>query len=212
MLRQLDGADAAARAWALWRTAGSHRIRGVSRQVRKRNEQTRKKLLEEAESLLEARLRNGPGDAGPGDADPGDAESWLVLSQVYQSRITGMVSGMRFGRRASETLDKALELDPENPRILYLKGVSLLMAPGPFGDREEALRHLARAVSRFRAESGSASAAISWGEPEAFAFLGLAHAREDDPVRAREHYERALALAPEFAWVRNRLLPDLPPP
>ena len=85
----------------------------MSRQVRKRNERTRKKLLEEAESLLEARLRNGPGDAGPGDADPGDAESWLVLSQVYQSRITGIVSGMRFGRRASETLDKALELDPE---------------------------------------------------------------------------------------------------
>ena len=88
------------------------------------------------------------------------------------------------------------------------------MAPGPFGDREEALRHLERAVSRFRAESESRSpsAAVSWGEPEAFAFLGLAHAREDDPVRAREHYERVLALAPEFAWVRNRLLPDLPPP
>ena len=50
---------------------------------------------------------------------------------------------------------------------------------------------------------------IWWGEPEAHAFLGLSHARENERDQARAAYERALELEPGFAWVRERLLPDL---
>ena len=200
VLEALGETDDVTRAWALWRVAGMHRIRGVDRRTKRRHERVRKPLLEEAESLMKARI----------EADPNDAEAHLVLSQVYQARITGMMSGMRFGRRAGETLDRALELAPGDPRPLYLKGVSQLMAPGPFGNREEARRNLEAAVARFA--EGAPPGVYWWGEPEAHAFLGLSHARENERDQARAAYERALELEPGFAWVRERLLPDLESP
>ena len=193
-LAGLSETDDVTRAWALWRVASMHRIRDVDRGTKRRHERVRKPLLEEAESLMKARI----------EADPNDAGAHLVLSQVYQERITGMMSGMRWGRRAGETLDRALELAPEDPRALYLKGVNQLMAPGPFGNKEEARRNLEDAVARF--DEGE----FWWGEPEAHAFLGLSYAREKEHDKAREAYERALELEPEFDWVRDRLLPDLP--
>ena len=199
-LEALGETDDVTRAWALWRVAGMHRIRDVDRQTKRRHERIRKPLLEEAEALMKARI----------EADPNDAEAHLVLSQVYQGRITGMMSGMRFGRRAGETLDRALELAPGDPRALYLKGVSQLMAPGPFGNREEARRNLEAAVARFA--EGAPEGVFWWGEPEAHAFLGLSYARENERERARAAYKRALALEPRFDWVRKRLLPDLEKP
>ena len=196
-LEALGETDDVTRAWALWRVASMHRVRGVSRQVKRRREPIRKELLEEAESLMKARI----------EADPNDAGAHLVLSQVYQERITGMMSGMRFGRRAGETLDRALELAPGDPRALYLKGVNQLMAPGPFGNKEEARRNLEAAVARFA--EGAPEGAFWWGEPEAHAFLGLSYARENERDPARTHYERALELEPGFDWVRDSLLPDL---
>lgn len=196
-LEALGETDDVTRAWALWRVASMHRVRGVSRQVKRRREPIRKVLLQEAESLMKARI----------EADPNDAAAHLVLSQVYQERITGMMSGMRFGRRAGETLDRALELAPGDPRPLYLKGVNQLMAPGPFGNKEEARRNLEAAVARFA--EGAPADAFWWGEPEAHAFLGLSFAREKEHDRARAAYERALELEPGFDWVRERLLPDL---
>lgn len=199
-LEALGETDEVTRAWALWRVAGMHRIREVNRQMKRRHERIRKPLLEEAEALLKARI----------EADPNDVEAHLVLSQVYQARITGTMSGMRFGRRARETRERALELAPGDPRALYLKGVSQLMAPGPFGNKEEARRNLEAAVARFA--EAAPPGVFWWGEPEAYAFLGLSYARENERDQARAAYERALELEPGFDWVRDRLLPDLESP
>ncbi len=196
-LEALGETDEVTRAWALWRVAGMHRIRDVDRQTKRRHERIRKPLLEEAEALMKARI----------ETDPNDAEAHLILSQVFQARITGTMSGMRFGRRAGETRDRALELAPGDPRALYLKGVSQLMAPGPFGNREEARHNLEAAVARFA--EGAPEGVFWWGEPEAHAFLGLSYARESQRDEARAAYDRALELEPGFDWVRDRLLPDL---
>ena len=185
-LEALGETEEVTRAWALWRVALMHRIRDVNRQTKRRHERIRKPLLEEAEALMKARI----------EADPNDVEAHLVLSQVYQARITGTMSGMRFGRRARETRERALELAPGDPRTLYLKGVSQLMAPGPFGNREEARRNLEAAVARFA--EGAPEGVFWWGEPEAHAFLGLSYARENERAEARAAYERALELEPGF--------------
>ena len=116
-----------------------------------------------------------------------------------------MMSGMRFGRRAGETLDRALELAPGDPRALYLKGVSQLMAPGPFGNREEARENLAAAVARFA--EGAPDGAFWWGEAEAHAFLGLSYARE----KKRRPGSRGLR-AGAGTGAGIRLGPRAPPP
>ena len=186
------------RAWALWRVALTHPLEGVDRQTRRSNEELRKAFLDEAETLLGADVRSGVPVA------------LLILSQVYQARITGMVSGMRYGRRAGETLARALELDPQSPHALYFQGINLLMAPGPFGDKDQGRARLRQAVQIFDANAASGDAAtFQWGHAEALAQLGFALFGEGDSVRAQEFYTRARALAPEdYAWVRDELLPD----
>lgn len=187
------------RSWALWRAAHTYPIQEVSRSVKKTNEARRKALLDEAESLLDAHLAD----------TPDDAEALLILSQVYQTRITGMRSGLKYGRRSGETLERAFELEPENPQILYHKGVNQLMAPGPFGDRDAARVRLREAVRIFEAEETEADGFL-WGYAEALAYLGLCLARDDDAARAKEFYEKALAVQSGYVWVQEELLPDLP--
>lgn len=186
------------RAWAKWRLANMYRVHGVNRGLKRSNEAIRKPLLEEAEALLIAHLEGAPDDVA----------ATLVLSQVYRSRITGMMSGMRYGRRAGETLERALELDPENPQVLYHKGINQLMAPGPFGDKSEGRLRLRDAVARFEAELSDGG--FLWGYGEALAFLGLALAEEGDTAGARKYYEEALTWEPGYVWVRDELLAELP--
>ena len=197
-LAGLETGDSYIRAWAKWRLANMYPVHGVTRSVKRTNEARRKLLLEDAEVLLTAYL----------EGSPDDVAATLVLSQVYQSRITGMMSGMRYGRRAGETLERALELDPDNPHALYHKGINKLMAPGPFGDTEEGSLRLREAVLRFEAELSGGG--FLWGYGEALAFLGLALAKEGDMAGAREHYERALTWEPGYVWVRDELLTELP--
>lgn len=116
---------------------------------------------------------------------------------------------MRYGRRAGETLERAFELAPEHPQVLYHKGVNQLMAPGPFGDRDAARVRLREAVRIFEADPAGAEG-FDWGYAEALAYLGLCLARDDDAARAKEFYEKALAVQPGYVWVREELLPDLP--
>ena len=193
----LDKTQARWRAWALWRFANMHPIDGVDRRTKKINEEIRGPLLAEAESLL----------ADHTTAHPDDGEAFLILSQVYQSRITGMLSGMRHGRKAGETLGNAAVLSPTNPNVLCYQGINLIMAPGPFGDKDLGRQRLRQAVLRFRDASNTGDP--TWGEPEAFAYLGLAFAREGDVARATEYYDEALALQPAYAWVKDQLIPDL---
>ena len=119
-----------------------------------------------------------------------------------------MMSGMRYGRRAGETLERALELDPGNPHVLYHRGINQLMAPGPFGDKREGSLRLRDAVVRFDAELDDGG--FLWGYGEALAFLGLALAEEGDMAGARKYYEKALAWEPDYVWVRDELLAELP--
>lgn len=205
--RDLEGASAAlaeiaetetlARAYGLWRVATLHPIRDVRRSVKRINEARRKPLLDEAQRLLEEHLAESPDSP----------YALLILSQVHQARITGMMSGMRHGRRAGELLEQAVTSGPENPHVIYHKGITHLMAPGPFGDRDAARRRLREAVAMF--ESALEEEPFAWGYAEALAFLGLALARDDDEARAEEYYERALQIEPGYAWVRDELLPDL---
>ena len=197
VVAEIGDADPYLRAWAMWRLATMHPINGVSRSVKKINEARRKRLLEDAEGILIVHL----------DGSPDDAAATLVLSQVYQSRITGMMSGMRYGRRVGETLERALVLEPESPHALYHKGINQLMAPGPFGDKEQGKDNLEQAVALFEADLSSNG--FTWGHAEALAFLGLALAKEGDMAGARAYYDRALTLEPGYVWVRDELLSDI---
>ena len=64
-------------------------------------------------------------------------ESELLVLQgfIYQARISvsPMVRGYKYSTLANQIFDKATELNPDNPRIYYLKAMNILNTPSMFG-------------------------------------------------------------------------------
>jgi hypothetical protein len=59
---------------------------------------------------------------------------------------------MSYGVAANQALEKALKLDPNNPRLYYLKGMSLFGTPPQFGGgKDKAKPVFEKAVELYKA-------------------------------------------------------------
>ncbi len=159
----------------------------------------RRRLLRRAQRRLETLL----------DADPGNAEAHALHGSAIGAQITGMWSGMRLGRKSTASLNRGLELEPENPRIALQRGISFFFTPKSFGGGvKKAEQELRRALGLF-AEEPVQTPWPNWGRVDAFVWLGATLAKAGRLEEAREAYEEALRLAPGHLWVREELLPAL---
>lgn len=169
-----------------------------------RDEDRAEALLDDGIDHLDAAIEAQPASA--------EAEAHALLSTLYGLKARGgMFSGMRYGPRADDAIAQAQQIAPDNPRVLLLHAVSLLNKPSRWGgDRDGAIATLDRAIQRFEAAAPSDDALPPrWGHADAYAWLGIAHLKGDDPAPARAAFEQALAVRPGYAWVESVLLPQL---
>lgn len=116
-----------------------------------------------------------------------------------------------------QTLERAQHLDASHPRLLWVKGqASWYTPPGTpaavvaerqaaaFAMYEQGLREIA-------SRKPSRTLEPVWGEPELLMNLAWSrlNAATPDPVAARDYAERALALAPDWHYVKDILLPQI---
>jgi hypothetical protein len=99
---------------------------------------------------------------------------------------------------------EAVRLEPKNPRARLYEAVVA------YGDADNDAKAKAAAVDKLRATTlmfekarAGASTMPEWGAAEAYAFLGRALYDQRDIVGAREALERALLIAPDYAFVRK---------
>ena len=73
------------------------------------------------------------------------AEVYTVLSMVYRTKvfINPMTYGRKYGMLSDQMLKKALALDPENPRALYVAAWVKYYTPKMWGGDKEKARQLA---------------------------------------------------------------------
>ena len=156
--------------------------------------------LDEAETQLQASLKSRPRFA----------EALGLLGSVYGGKIAhSPMSGIVLGPRASEAIEQALAIEPDNPRLLLDKGVSKFNTPAAFGgDTKEAETLLRRSLDRFAAEPAN-KPWPTWGRFDAHAWLGQALAKRGDKTAARAEYQQALAISPRSGWVTHVLIPAL---
>jgi len=141
------------------------------------------------------------------------SEAWIILGNAFGIKAdNGFFSAIRYAPKAKNRLEKALELDPSNPRAAMYVGVANLYKPGMLGgSTEKAIEMLIRSVELFETRKGKKGHALwpNWGHAEAYAWLGLAYEQNDDFESAKEAYYAALFINPNYRWVRDKLLPAL---
>lgn len=157
------------------------------------------RLLRKAEESLDASLASGP-----------RPETYALLGSVYGLMIGENGSlGASLGPRIGDLRSEALALDPENPRVWLLKGIGDFHTPKAYGGGVGPAREaLERAVLAFQSDSPPPPEP-RWGRVDVHVWLGQVFQAAGEIDLAREQYERTLELEPDYAWVRDELLPSL---
>ena len=145
------------------------------------------------------------------EINPQAAEAYALLSSAYGRQIgLNPAKGIVLGRRAQQALKKAVQLAPDNPRVVLCTAIRDFNTPGMFGgSKEKGLRGFQRAAELFAREEPPDPIRPAWGHSRTYAWLGLAYQDRGELALARAAFAKALAINPDFSWVKNVLLPEL---
>ncbi|MCR9285944.1 MAG: hypothetical protein NXI23_00995 [Bacteroidetes bacterium] len=108
---------------------------------------------------------------------PNESELYTLQGYIYQGRIwlDPMLNGATYSPKSHEACDKAIELNPANPRPYYLKGSNTYFTPSFFGGgAENALPLLEKADEKYAAYRTPSPLHPMWGKGSNDYFLDMA--------------------------------------
>jgi tetratricopeptide (TPR) repeat protein len=126
-------------------------------------------------------------------------------AEIYTLSTACVIAGRELSSDAGESrIAEAARLEPRNPRVRLFEA---LVAHGDAGKdaaaKAAAITKLRAVIVMFEQARAAASTTPEWGAAEAYAYLGRALYEQRDIVGAREALERALLVAPEYAYARK---------
>jgi len=93
-----------------------------------------------------------------------ESELYALQALLYQLRITDMASGAKYSVKAGEAISMAEKLNPENPRVYYLRGSNTFHTPKFIGGGpEKAKPDLAKAAQMFQEQKPTDPLMPTWG-------------------------------------------------
>jgi len=125
---------------------------------------------------------------------PEDAENYRILATLCGQAITDMLSGLNYGPRAKEAINKAVALAPKSSSVWVARGVGNYYLPAQLGGG------VAEAVTDFHKAID-----LDSRNAEAWTWLGIALRKQNQDAEARKAFGKALALDPNRVWVRQQL-------
>lgn len=95
-----------------------------------------------------------------------DDETYIMKAMIAQARmaVDGRNRWQKYGKIFEENLDKAKEINENNPRYYYLKGTAKYFTPKMFGGGAKAAKpYFEKAAPLFAAEENAPITDITWG-------------------------------------------------
>jgi len=126
-------------------------------------------------------------------------EAYRLLGMLYGQSVIDLVSGLSYGPRAKDALNKAVSLAPRSSSVYVARGVGNYYLPAQLGGGAET------AIADFRK-----AIELDAGNADAYLWLGLALRKENKDAEARRAFSKTLELEPGRAWARQQL--DKTPP
>lgn len=150
------------------------------------------RMKAEAKSAAEAGVRAAEKAVS---MQPASAEFHRVLGTLCGQIIpANVLAGLRYGRCALDSVNKAIELDPKSSDAYLSRGVGNYYLPSQFGGGiEKALADIRKAI-----ELNAQSA-------DAHLWLAVALRKNNLTADARKALEKTLALNPNRAWAKQLL-------
>ena len=151
------------------------------------------------------------------ERDPNDAEVMTML--VNALIVVAVLDKERFMAAAQEIAPlrkRAIERAPASPRVVMMDaGMIFNNPPDRGGSRKRGLARWLEAIGLFEREAESAPADATrptWGRALAWGWVTGLYLRLMPPEfeKAREAAMRALALRPDFWFVKTQVVPKLP--
>lgn len=128
-------------------------------------------ILDPAEADLNAALA----------IDSKNSEVYTIQAMLYQARISvSFTRGMKFSGMANESIEKAIVMNPANPRAYFIKGQNIFHTPSMFGGgAENAKPQFEKAMALFNAQDTTIkSFSPSWGKKSNIAMLKACEAKQ----------------------------------
>lgn len=114
-----------------------------------------------------------------------------LCGQIIPANV---LAGLKYGKRAQQELDRAVELEPKNAKVLLSRGVGYYYLPAAFGGgSDKALDHFQKAVE------------LDPKSDEALLWSGLALRKMNRNREARAAFSKALQLNPARFWTKSQL-------
>jgi tetratricopeptide (TPR) repeat protein len=106
--------------------------------------------------------------------DSQNDETYVLAALNTSARITvdGQNRGIQYSGTVNQYLEKAEKINPDNPRIYYLKGSSLFYQPEMYGGgKEKAKPYFEKAKELFVKETKTSILKPHWGEKQNLDYL-----------------------------------------
>jgi tetratricopeptide (TPR) repeat protein len=163
----------------------------------------------QAEVHMELRDKSGAANAAEAgiaaakkavELKPSEAEYHRVLGTLCGQVIpANVLMGLKHGRCAQESIDKAVKLNPGSASAWLSRGVGHYYLPAAFGGGTElAIKDIRKALE------------LDPKSAEAWLWLGIALRKANQNAEARKSISKALELNPNRVWAKQQL--DKTPP
>lgn len=127
---------------------------------------------------------------------PNVSEYYRLLGTLCGQAIAGgnMLTGLSYGKRAKDAINKALELDPRAAKNWLARGVGNYYVPPALGGGPDvAIADIKKAIE------------LDPKSPDAYLWLGLSLRKAHRNAEARQAFQKALDLNPRRIWAKEQL-------